>query len=79
MLIEVANDLQELKLKRRRQKANRREEWESVVKEAKDLEDRRDKEYVINNILILVQWSEFLATDPEVTGSIPGVTRISEK
>jgi hypothetical protein len=27
----------------------------------------------------LVQWSEFLATDPEVLGSIPGATRFSEK
>jgi hypothetical protein len=24
-------------------------------------------------------WSEFLATDPEVPGSIPGPTRFSEK
>jgi hypothetical protein len=24
-------------------------------------------------------WSEFLATDPEVPGSIPGITRFSEK
>jgi hypothetical protein len=24
-------------------------------------------------------WSEFLATDPEVPGSIPGATRFSEK
>jgi cytochrome c oxidase assembly factor CtaG len=27
----------------------------------------------------VVLWSEFLATDPEVPGSIPGVTRFSEK
>jgi hypothetical protein len=27
----------------------------------------------------MVQWSELLATDPEVPGSIPGATRISEK
>jgi hypothetical protein len=27
----------------------------------------------------VVQWSEFLATDPEVRGSIPGATRFSEK
>jgi hypothetical protein len=27
----------------------------------------------------MVQWSEFLATDPEVLGSIPGPTRFSEK
>jgi hypothetical protein len=27
----------------------------------------------------VVQWSEFLATDPEVAGSIPGATRFSEK
>jgi hypothetical protein len=25
----------------------------------------------------VVQWSEFLATDPDVPGSIPGVTRFS--
>jgi hypothetical protein len=27
----------------------------------------------------VVQWSEFLATDPEVPGSIPDATRFSEK
>jgi hypothetical protein len=27
----------------------------------------------------MVQWSEFLATDPEVPGSIPDVTTFSEK
>jgi hypothetical protein len=27
----------------------------------------------------VVQWSEFLATDPEVLGSIPGSSRFSEK
>jgi hypothetical protein len=27
----------------------------------------------------VVWWSEFLATDPEVPGSIPGSTRFSEK
>jgi hypothetical protein len=27
----------------------------------------------------VVLWSEFLATDPEVLGSIPGATRFSEK
>jgi hypothetical protein len=27
----------------------------------------------------VVWWSEFLATDPEVPGSIPGATRFSEK
>jgi hypothetical protein len=27
----------------------------------------------------LVYWLEFLATDPEVSGSIPGATRLSEK
>jgi hypothetical protein len=26
----------------------------------------------------VVYWSEFLATDPEVLGSIPGATRFSE-
>jgi hypothetical protein len=27
----------------------------------------------------VVYWSEFLATDPEVPGSIPGANRFSEK
>jgi hypothetical protein len=27
----------------------------------------------------VVYWSEFLATDPEVSGSIPGATRFYEK
>jgi hypothetical protein len=27
----------------------------------------------------VVQWSEFLATDPDVPGSIPDATRYSEK
>jgi hypothetical protein len=27
----------------------------------------------------VVQWSEFLATDPAVPGSVPGVSRFSEK
>jgi hypothetical protein len=27
----------------------------------------------------VVYWTEFLATDPEVPGSIPGATRFSEK
>jgi hypothetical protein len=27
----------------------------------------------------VVYWSEFLATDPEVSGSIPGATRFSGK
>jgi hypothetical protein len=27
----------------------------------------------------VIYWSEFLATDPEVPGSIPGATRFSEK
>jgi hypothetical protein len=27
----------------------------------------------------VVWWSEFLVTDPEVPGSIPGATRFSEK
>jgi hypothetical protein len=30
-------------------------------------------------IISVVQWSEFLATDPEVPVSIPGATRFSEK
>lgn len=50
MLIEVANDLRELEVKRWRQKANSIEERTSVVKEAKDLEDGRAKENVTNNI-----------------------------
>jgi hypothetical protein len=28
---------------------------------------------------LVVRWSEFLATDPEVSGSIPGTTRFSDK
>jgi hypothetical protein len=32
---------------------------------------------IIMNDVVL--WSEFLATDPEVPGSIPGATRFSEK
>jgi hypothetical protein len=37
--------------------------------------------YNTNNRLTasVVQWSEFLATHPEVPGSIPGATRFSEK
>jgi hypothetical protein len=27
----------------------------------------------------VVQWSEFLSTDPEIPGSTPGPTRFSEK
>jgi hypothetical protein len=27
----------------------------------------------------VVWWSEFLATDPEVPGSIPGISKFSEK
>jgi hypothetical protein len=27
----------------------------------------------------VIQWSEFMATDPEVLGSIPGATTLSEK
>jgi hypothetical protein len=30
------------------------------------------------NYVLLVQWSEFLAANPEVPGSIPGATRFSE-
>jgi hypothetical protein len=30
-------------------------------------------------ISYVVYWSEFLATDPEVTGSIPGATIFSER
>jgi hypothetical protein len=29
-------------------------------------------------IASVVQWSQFLATDPEVQGSIPGTTRVTE-
>jgi hypothetical protein len=28
---------------------------------------------------VVVYWSEFLATDPEVLGSIPGVITLSDK
>jgi hypothetical protein len=35
--------------------------------------------YRFNKTASVVQCSEFLATDPEVPGSIPGATRISEK
>jgi hypothetical protein len=36
---------------------------------------------MLNHILTasVVKWSEFLATDPEVPGSILGPTRFSEK
>jgi hypothetical protein len=33
--------------------------------------------YAIDRLCVL--WSEFLATDPEVSGSIPGAVRFSEK
>jgi hypothetical protein len=33
----------------------------------------------MQGIALVIQWSEFLATDPEVPGSIPGATRFSEK
>jgi hypothetical protein len=35
--------------------------------------------YVVILTASVVKWSEFLATDPEVSGSIPGATRFSEK
>jgi hypothetical protein len=28
---------------------------------------------------MILKWSEFLPTDPEIPGSIPGATRFSEK
>jgi hypothetical protein len=40
------------------------------------------KEAVVAYLKVLFlcgQWSEFLATDPEVPSSIPGATRFSEK
>jgi hypothetical protein len=36
--------------------------------------------YIMNYMTAsVVYWSEFLATDPEVPGSIPGATRFSKK
>jgi hypothetical protein len=32
----------------------------------------------VTEIVSMVYWSEFLASDPEVPGSIPSVTRFSE-
>jgi hypothetical protein len=43
-LEEVEKDLQEMKFRRRRQKAVDRGEWASVFKEAKALRSRRPKE-----------------------------------
>jgi hypothetical protein len=37
------------------------------------------KAMVMGRISSVVWWSGFLATDPEVLGSIPGSTRFSEK
>jgi hypothetical protein len=34
---------------------------------------------LIMQTVSVVWWSEFLATDPEVLGLIPGATRLSEK
>jgi hypothetical protein len=35
--------------------------------------------YSIHRTASVIQWSDFLATDPEVPSSIPGATRLSEK
>jgi hypothetical protein len=48
------------------------EDTESVVK-------RITITYILVKTASMVYWSEFLATDPEVSGSIPGATRFSEK
>jgi hypothetical protein len=37
------------------------------------------KSVALNEIASVILWSEFLATDPEFLGSIPGGTRFSEK
>ena len=34
--------------------------------------------YMLFGTASVVEWSEFLATDTEVSGSIPGATRFSE-
>jgi hypothetical protein len=34
---------------------------------------------MVNKTASVVEWSEFLATDPEDPVSIPGATRFSEK
>jgi hypothetical protein len=34
---------------------------------------------IVQKTASVVKWSEFLATDPEVPGSIPSSTRYSEK
>jgi hypothetical protein len=44
----VENDLRVMKIKRWRKKAQNREEWASVIKEAKVLKDRRAKEQANN-------------------------------
>jgi hypothetical protein len=51
------------------------------------LQDNTDENLINNNFPLLevsltssvIQWSEFLATDTEVPGSIPGATTFSEK
>jgi hypothetical protein len=44
---------------------------------------RQDSELILMmtnySTVFVVKWSEFLARDPEVPGSIPGATRFSEK
>jgi hypothetical protein len=37
------------------------------------------KTFTLERTASVVWWSEFLATDPDVPGSIPGDTRFSEK
>jgi hypothetical protein len=53
---------------------------------AADIETIRNFSWLYRNIYSLllsaasvVKWSEFLATDPEVSSSIPGAIRFSEK
>jgi hypothetical protein len=36
-------------------------------------------DYMLSSTASVVWWSEFLATDPEVPGSIPGPNTFSEK
>jgi hypothetical protein len=42
-------------------------------------EGRQHEQQSLPETASVVQWSEFLGTDPEVPGSIPGATRFSEK
>jgi hypothetical protein len=47
----------------------------SVLNELSDKNEQQDED----RDLLCVYWSEFLATDPEGLGSIPGASRFSEK